>query len=105
MIEAMSAGCLVLGSATPPVQEVIEDGRNGLLFDFFDTKQLAERVDEALSHSDGMQALREAARQTVLERYDLHSLCLPKQLDLIRCLGEGRVPGEEPQASPVVEAV
>ncbi len=105
MIESMSAGCLVLGSATPPVEEVIEDGKNGLLFDFFDVKQLAERVDEALSHPDGMPALREAARQTVLERYDLHSVCLPQQLDLVRCLGEGRLPGEESRMKPLVKAV
>ncbi len=29
-IEAMSAGCMVVASATPPVQEVIEHGKNGL---------------------------------------------------------------------------
>lgn len=106
MIEAMSAGCLVLGSATPPVEEVIRDGENGLLFDFFDTRQLAMRVDEALSNLQRLQPLREAARRTVLERYDLRRICLPKQLELVRCLAEGRRPDEAPAPPrPAVSAV
>jgi glycosyltransferase involved in cell wall biosynthesis len=81
LLEAMSAGCLVVGSRTPPVEEVIRDGENGLLTDFFSTEQLAARIDYALSND--FSHLREAARKTVVERFDLKRVCLPAQLELV----------------------
>ncbi|MBD2022287.1 glycosyltransferase [Leptolyngbya sp. FACHB-36] len=79
MLEAMSAGCLVLASGTGPVTEVIEDGKNGLLVDFFSPAAIADRVDEVLAHPDRMAELRTNARNTIVERYDLAHL-LPLHL-------------------------
>jgi glycosyltransferase involved in cell wall biosynthesis len=95
MLEAMSTGCLVIGSRTAPVEEVLRDGQNGLLVDFFDREGLANAVDEALSQPEKMLPLREAARQTILERYDLRRVCLPQQLQLIY-----RLAGLPPQPTP-----
>lgn len=102
MIEAMSTGCLVIGSATPPVQEVIEDGKNGLLVDFFSTDQIAQRIDEVLGHPDRMAALRAAARATVQERYEVRKT-LPQLLQLIDELALRRKPtaGIRPVRAPV----
>jgi glycosyltransferase involved in cell wall biosynthesis len=61
----------VIGSDTAPVREVIEDGKNGLLVDFFSPEKIADRVDEVLDHPDRMAELRTAARETVVERYAL----------------------------------
>lgn len=83
MLEAMSAGCLVIGSQTAPVHEVIEHQRNGLLVNFFDVQQLADTACEALAHPEACVSLRQQARQTVLDRYDLRSRCLPQWLDLL----------------------
>lgn len=83
MLEAMSAGALVVGSRTPPVQEAIEDGRNGLLVDFFDTAALADTVIAALADPRAHDALRLAARQSVVERYDLRTRCLPRLIDFV----------------------
>src|SRR5204863_4487024 len=77
LLEAMSAGCLVVASRTAPVEEVIRDGENGLLVDFFSPAGIAERVDYAISHQDELAPLRDRARDTVAERYDLRRICLP----------------------------
>jgi glycosyltransferase involved in cell wall biosynthesis len=88
MLEAMATGCLVIGSNTPPVMEVIEDGYNGLLVDFFSPEAIADCVDEVLDHRDHMAASRINARQTVLDRYDLNQL-LPQHLRwLYECAGK-----------------
>lgn len=82
MLEAMASGAFVVGSATAPVKEVIEDGQNGWLVDFFDHKAMAARVTDALAMRDDVAALRAAARETVLAHYDLKT-CLNAQKALI----------------------
>jgi glycosyltransferase involved in cell wall biosynthesis len=84
LLEAMAAGCLVVGSRTPPVEEVISDGENGLLVDFFSPGAIAAKVDDALSGE--FQALRHNARQTIVDRYDLRRVCLPAQVELVASL-------------------
>ena len=90
LLEAMSVGCLVVGSDTAPVREVIENNRNGLLVPFFDVKRLADCVIGALADRERYRAIRTRARQTVLDHYDLERICLPRMLALIR--GKGITP-------------
>ncbi|MEI6027754.1 MAG: glycosyltransferase [Betaproteobacteria bacterium] len=80
MLEAMSQGALLVASRTAPVQEVIEHGHNGLLVDFFDHQALADTLADALERRAELQPLRQAARQTVVQRYDLRRVCLPAML-------------------------
>jgi len=89
MLEAMAAGCVVVGSATAPVKEVIRDGENGLLVDFFDTEAIAEKVESALGDPSCMEALRASARQSIVAKYDCATVCLPQQLRLIDGLMHG----------------
>jgi glycosyltransferase involved in cell wall biosynthesis len=84
-MEALAAGCAVIGSRTPPVQEVIEHGRNGWLVDFLDPPAIAAQVAAVLADRAGQAAIRARARETVLARYALAD-CLPAQLRLVRSL-------------------
>ncbi|NEO00870.1 MAG: glycosyltransferase [Moorea sp. SIO3I7] len=83
MLESLSTGCLVVASDTPPVTEVIEDGINGLLVDFFSPEEIADRVEEALDHPEQMAAIRAKARETIQQGYDLNQL-LSQHLQWIR---------------------
>jgi glycosyltransferase involved in cell wall biosynthesis len=83
VLEAMSCGCAVVASATAPVTEVIEDGENGRLVDFFDPARLAETVASVLESDADTARMGERARATVLKRYDLTRICLPEHLRVL----------------------
>lgn len=89
MLEAMSAGALVIGSRTPPVEELILDGVNGRLVDFFDVAGWSGAIIEALAEPARFMPLRKMARQTIIDSYDLQSRCLPRMLDLVEGRGGG----------------
>jgi glycosyltransferase involved in cell wall biosynthesis len=71
MLEAMSAECVVIGSATPPVEEVIEDEVNGLLVDFFSPGQIADAVDKVFNDKKRLQGIGKKARKTIVKNYNL----------------------------------
>lgn len=83
MMESMAAGCVVLGSNTPPVAEMIRDGENGFLFDFFDGAALVERAADLLARRDELGAVRQAARRTIVDNYDFATVTLPRWLELL----------------------
>jgi glycosyltransferase involved in cell wall biosynthesis len=77
-IEAMASGCLIVGSRTPPVLEVLRDGVNGLSVDFFSHQGLAELILSVLERPSATQALRAAARASAVRYYDLNRVLLPR---------------------------
>jgi glycosyltransferase involved in cell wall biosynthesis len=61
--EALSSGCVVIGSDTPTVSEFITHNENGLLVSFFDPKGLAETVLKVLEDAPLARRLRDNARR------------------------------------------
>jgi glycosyltransferase involved in cell wall biosynthesis len=74
MLEALATGCLVIGSSTAPVMEIIQDQVNGLLVDFFDPEDICARIEAALEHPDQMAEIRDRARASILAQYNLADL-------------------------------
>ncbi|MBR0904591.1 glycosyltransferase family 4 protein [Bradyrhizobium liaoningense] len=83
LLEAMASGCLIVGSRTPPVEEVIAHRVNGLLVDFFNVNELADAVCEVLARPEKFKRLRDAARATAVARFDLETVSLPRQIALL----------------------
>jgi glycosyltransferase involved in cell wall biosynthesis len=81
MMDAMSCGAVVLGSATSPVKEMIRDGENGLLADFFNPDEFAQKAIPVLKDPDAFRPLGRAAEQMIAEQYSLEAV-LPKMLKL-----------------------
>ena len=93
-LEALGAGAMVVASDTAPVREVITDGENGRLVDFFDIAGWSAALTEALANPEAAAPLREAARQGVIERYDLATACLPQLIDFVESTGKWRSVGD-----------
>ncbi len=81
LLDALACGATVLASNTPPVREVIEEGKTGLLADFFDVDVLAERANQVLNAPQDYKQLGRAGVEMVRQRYSL-DVCLPRMLAL-----------------------
>lgn len=86
LVEAMACECLIVGSDTPPLRDAIVNGRNGILHDFFDVGALSKTLIEVCRNPAPYAAMRKAARQTVVERFDQKNVCLPAWLKEIDAL-------------------
>jgi len=74
MMEAMSAGCLLLASDTDPVKELIKDGENGVLVDFYNVQAIARAIIRALEDPAKYAPVRAAARQTIINHYNAQDI-------------------------------
>jgi len=83
LLDAMACECLVIGSDTAPVRDVVHDQVNGRLLNFFDVDALADTLIEACRNPRSCAPLRKEARATVLSRFDRAKLCQPAWLRLI----------------------
>jgi glycosyltransferase involved in cell wall biosynthesis len=82
LLEAMSCGCTIVSSDNAPVTEVIEHDVNGRLVSFFDAESLATQVEDLIDDRAAADRLSAAAREIVVQRYDLKK-CVNQWKELI----------------------
>ncbi len=81
MMNALACGALVIGSDTAPVREMIRDGENGLLFDFFNPRELADKTLAVLKDPQAYAPIRQNATRFIKQRYSLEAV-IPQLIDL-----------------------
>jgi glycosyltransferase involved in cell wall biosynthesis len=109
MMDALSCGAVVLASDTAPVKEMIRDGENGLLANFFDTDEIAARALDVLRDPAKYRPLGRAAEGNIVREYSLEAV-LPRMLTLYeeavaKRASQPRQERKRPAAAPVAPQV
>jgi glycosyltransferase involved in cell wall biosynthesis len=81
-MEAMSAGCAIVGSDTRPVRDVIVDDENGVLTPFHDHEALAEAICDLAGDAARRRRLGRSAREAALAAFDIED-CVDRTLKVL----------------------
>jgi len=73
-LEAMATAKPVIVADIPGVREVIEDGREGLLADPMNARDLGEKIRRLLGDPEARHVMGERGREKVLESFDIQSV-------------------------------
>jgi glycosyltransferase involved in cell wall biosynthesis len=90
LLEAMACEAAIVAGDTAPVREVITGGETGRLVDFFDGEALVAEVCALLDDRAERKRLGAAARALIRARYDLQTICLPRQVAWVEALAAGK---------------
>jgi glycosyltransferase involved in cell wall biosynthesis len=71
LMNALASGCVVLAADVPPVREVIEPGKNGLVEPLFDIERLTQAALRVLDDPAAFAPLGRAGRELLQEKYSL----------------------------------
>lgn len=71
LLEALAAKCVCVVSEMASIGAVVRDGENGFLIEPQNAAQLVEKLRIILANTDNFEIVRENARQTVAEKFNL----------------------------------
>lgn len=73
LLEAMAAGVPVAASNLGPIREIISDGKNGLLFETSNIKDMSEKILSLLTDAKKAEKIKERASKDI-ESYDIDKI-------------------------------
>ncbi|HTL08430.1 MAG TPA: glycosyltransferase [Chitinophagaceae bacterium] len=79
LLEAMSMGCIPACTNAGGINEVVQDQQNGLLAPVNEPLQLLNSISQLLNRPEKMEALKVAARKTVVRHFDMQAMVLHLQ--------------------------
>ncbi|MCW5733178.1 MAG: glycosyltransferase [Enhydrobacter sp.] len=82
-LESMALEKTIVASDVGPIREIMSDGETGLLVDFFQPTQLAERIADVLAHETNYRMIGNAARKRILSDYDFKAVTFPRLKALV----------------------
>jgi glycosyltransferase involved in cell wall biosynthesis len=71
IVEAMAAGTAVVATATEGAQEILEDGKTGILVPVHGLDQMAQEITNLLANQSKREEIADAARADVRKRFSL----------------------------------
>lgn len=70
LVEAAMSGCLLIGTRSGGIEDIITDGQNGFLVPPANAAVLAEKICQTVNEFDRLQEIREQARNDAIEKFD-----------------------------------
>ncbi len=89
-VEAAMSGCLVIGSRTGGIGDIIQDNKTGLLVPEKDAKALAEKIIYALGHKEEMETIKKSGRKRCIEKYDWDYISKEYEFLFKQCVNTGK---------------
>jgi len=84
-VEAMGCGCAVVASSLGAINDIIEDGINGIMVKPGDKNALADAISSLLSNKDKKSQIALNGRNSVIEKFDW-DVIVAKYAGIIRSL-------------------
>ena len=86
VLQAMAAGCPVIGANAGGIPEIIYDGVTGILVPPKDASALADAIDKLLDDANQRQRLADAAKQDLRKRFSIEMMVEKTQQLYEKCL-------------------